>query len=72
MRGALRHACVTIDRVADLVSTSEAARRLGVNIRTLQRWVAEGRIRPDWTTPGGHARWDVDRLRREVADDAEE
>jgi excisionase family DNA binding protein len=53
--------------MADLVSSSEAARQLGVNLRTLQRWAAEGRIKPDWTTPGGHARWDVDRLRREVA-----
>jgi len=53
---------VTEDR---LVSTGEAARLLGVNRRTLQRWVAEGQITPDWTTPGGHARWDVNRVRRE-------
>jgi excisionase family DNA binding protein len=49
-----------------LVSTGEAARRLGVNLRTLQRWVREGLIEPDWTTPGGHMRWDVDRLLRAV------
>jgi excisionase family DNA binding protein len=49
-----------------LVSTGEAARRLGVNLRTLQRWVREGRITPDWTTPGGHMRWDVERLLQEI------
>jgi excisionase family DNA binding protein len=49
-----------------LVSTGEAARRLGVNLRTLQRWVREGLVAPDWTTPGGHMRWDVDRLLQEV------
>lgn len=50
-----------------LVSTGEAARTLGVNVRTLQRWAAEGLVTPDWITPGGHMRWDVDRLLREVA-----
>jgi excisionase family DNA binding protein len=38
-----------------LVSTGEAARRLGVNLRTLQRWASDGLIKPDWTTPGGRA-----------------
>lgn len=49
-----------------LVSTGEAARRLGVNLRTLQRWASEGLVTPDWMTPGGHMRWDVDRLLQEV------
>jgi excisionase family DNA binding protein len=49
-----------------LVSTGEAARRLGVNLRTLQRWASEGLIKPDWVTPGGHMRWNVDRLLKEI------
>jgi excisionase family DNA binding protein len=49
-----------------LVSTGEAARMLGVNLRTLQRWASEGQIKPDWITPGGHMRWDVERLLREI------
>ena len=49
-----------------LVSTGEAARRLGVNLRTLQRWASEGLLKPDWVTPGGHMRWDVDRLLHEI------
>jgi excisionase family DNA binding protein len=49
-----------------LVSTGEAARRLGVNLRTLQRWASDGLITPDWITPGGHMRWNVDRLLGEI------
>jgi excisionase family DNA binding protein len=49
-----------------LVSTGEAARRLGVNLRTMQRWASEGLIKPDWVTPGGHMRWNVDRLLKEI------
>ena len=46
-----------------LVSTGEAARALGVDVRTLQRWVRAGEVVPDYTTPGGHHRWDVERVR---------
>lgn len=49
-----------------LVSTGQAARVLGVHVRTLQRWAEAGLITPDLVTPGGHMRWDVDRLREEL------
>lgn len=48
------------------VTTSEAARQLGVGVRSLQRWVKQHQIEPDYRTPGGHMRWDVDRLRDEL------
>lgn len=48
------------------VTTSEAARELSVHVRSLQRWVRQGLISPDYFTPGGHARWDVERLRGEL------
>lgn len=48
------------------VSTGEAARALGVDIRSLQRWVQRGEIEPDYVTPGGHYRWDVERIRAEL------
>ena len=51
-----------------MVSTGEAARALGVNVRTLQRWVREGSVTPDLTTAGGHHRFDVDRLRVQLDD----
>lgn len=48
------------------VTTPQAARLLNVSVRSLQRWMQLGMIEPDYRTPGGHARWDVDRLRREL------
>lgn len=50
----------------DYVPTGEAARQLGMHIRTLQRWVRDGEIEPHSTTPGGHPRWDVARLQDEL------
>lgn len=48
------------------VTTGQAAKALGVDIRSLQRWVKAGLIEPDYVTPGGHMRWDVDRVREEL------
>lgn len=48
----------------ELLSPAEAAGRLGVSVRTLDRYVAQGLIRP-LRTPGGHRRFrpaDLDRL----------
>ena len=61
---------VTCVNVAErpLVTTTEAARLLGVSTRTLQQWRTDGTVLPDLVTPGGHARWDVERLRRELRD----
>jgi excisionase family DNA binding protein len=41
-----------------LVSSSEAARLLGVSQPTINRAVRNGRLRPAATTPGGHRRFD--------------
>jgi excisionase family DNA binding protein len=41
-----------------LVSSSEAARLLGVSQQTLNRAVRDGRVRPAAVTPGGHRRFD--------------
>lgn len=49
-----------------LVPTAVAAKAIGVDRRTLSRWVTDGLVTPDVVTPGGHYRWDVDRLRREL------
>lgn len=48
------------------VTTGQAARALGVSVRAMQMWVEKGLIEPDYRTPGGHMRWDVDRLREEL------
>lgn len=48
------------------LSTGEAAKELGIALRTLQRWVREGSIRPTLRTVGGHARFDPDDLRQQL------
>lgn len=50
----------------DYVTTGQAAKALGFHIRTLQRAIRAGRIEPHSVTPGGHPRWDVDRLRADL------
>lgn len=37
-----------------------------MHIRSLQRWVRDNDIEPHAMTAGGHARWDVERLRLEL------
>lgn len=49
-----------------LVSTSTAARELGVATSTLSRWAAAGVITPARRTVGGHMRWDLDDLREQL------
>jgi excisionase family DNA binding protein len=39
-------------------STLEIARRLGISLQTVQRWVDSGRLKA-WKTPGGHRRIDA-------------
>ena len=51
---------------AALVSTSAAARAVGVSQPTLSRWVAAGLITPTQRTLGGHMRWDVTDLRAQL------
>lgn len=49
------------------LTRAEAARRLRVNVRTVDRWVESGHLKR-YETPGGHARFkveDVDHLLRE-------
>ncbi|MFI7677862.1 MerR family DNA-binding transcriptional regulator [Actinophytocola sp. NPDC049390] len=50
----------------ELVTTTVAAKRLGISARTLQRYVAAGLIKPDLTLPSGRYRWNVDRLRDQI------
>jgi DNA-binding transcriptional MerR regulator len=51
-----------------LVPTGDAAKAIGVGRSTLARWMAEGLVKPALVTPGGHARWDVDDLRKQLDD----
>ena len=41
-----------------LLTTTEVAKRFRVDASAVRKWVAEGRIKPAITTPGGHYRFD--------------
>lgn len=49
-----------------LVGTGEAAKAIGIDRGTLRKWWVEGKATPEWITPGGQARWDVEKLKREL------
>jgi hypothetical protein len=49
-----------------LVGTNDAADAVNIHPVTLRRWVREGAVRPTTRTAGGHARWDVDDLQRQL------
>ncbi len=53
------------------VPISRASKELGVSINTLRRWEREGKINSD-RTPGGHRRYDLDKLRRIASTEKEE
>lgn len=46
-----------------LVSSGVLARELGVSRSAIVKWRRQGLIEPDLVTPGGHPRWDVERIR---------
>jgi 8-oxo-dGTP pyrophosphatase MutT (NUDIX family) len=48
------------------VTTGKAAEALGVSLTTLQRWAHLGLVTPALRTAGGHFRWDIDDLRRQL------
>lgn len=54
------------ERPADLVTTAEAARWLGVSRRTLARYAELGWVVPTVTLPSGHHRWEIEDLRRQI------
>ncbi|RBM15246.1 MerR family transcriptional regulator [Prauserella sp. PE36] len=49
-----------------LVTTGEAAKEIGVSRQTLSEWAKDGVVKPKYRTPGGHARWDVEDLLRQL------
>jgi len=49
-----------------LVPTGVAAQAIGVDRGTLVRWWQAKKVTPATITVGGHARWDVDDLKRQL------
>lgn len=48
------------------LSTGEAAKALSIARSTLGDWHRRGLVTPAFTTAGGHARWDLEDLKRQV------
>lgn len=49
-----------------LLTTTELAKRLSLSERTIQRYRQSGDLVPDLVSPGGHARWDPDKVREQL------
>jgi DNA-binding transcriptional MerR regulator len=64
----IRHPATYRDHVVEdeLVTSAEAAKRLGISPRTLQRWAKDGLVQPELRLPHGQLRWNVADLRRQI------
>ncbi|MFC4945811.1 MerR family DNA-binding transcriptional regulator [Pseudonocardia sp. GCM10023141] len=49
-----------------LLTTGELAKELGVSRGAVVKWTNAGMIKPEVTTPGGHHRWDAERVREQL------
>jgi DNA-binding transcriptional MerR regulator len=49
-----------------LLTTGEAAKAIGVGRATLARWWHDDLVKPELVTAGGHARWDLEDLKRQL------
>lgn len=50
----------------EYLTTSELAGALRVHVETVRRWVRAGRIEPTVRTPGGHPRWHLSDVERQL------
>jgi len=50
-----------------LLTSAEVARALGLSVRLIQQYRADGLLTPKMETPKGHARWDLDEVREQLA-----
>jgi len=51
---------------AELMTTSQAAKALGISSRTLARYAENGVLLPALVLPSGHRRWDLDDVREQL------
>jgi excisionase family DNA binding protein len=49
-----------------LLTTGEVAKRLGVSGAAVLKWMAQGLITPEFTSPGGHHRWILEDVREQL------
>jgi excisionase family DNA binding protein len=56
----------------ELIPTGQAAKALGVSVRTLQQWVRDGIVTPALTTGGGQHRFDLADLKEQLRKHADQ
>ena len=49
-----------------LLTTGEVAKALRISRGAVLKWAVEGHLVPTLTTAGGHHRWDLDDVRRQI------
>ncbi|MFD1533757.1 MerR family transcriptional regulator [Pseudonocardia aurantiaca] len=49
-----------------LLTTGQLAKELGVSRGAILTWTNDGLITPEFTTPGGHHRWDAEKVRQQL------
>ncbi|GAA1276592.1 hypothetical protein GCM10009609_44480 [Pseudonocardia aurantiaca] len=49
-----------------LLTSGQLAKELGVTRAAVNKWAQEGKITPEVTTPGGHHRWVLDDVKRQL------
>ncbi|HET6257632.1 MAG TPA: MerR family transcriptional regulator [Pseudonocardia sp.] len=54
------------ERRPRLLLTSELAEELGVSARLIQQYRHDGILTPTMETPKGHARWDLEDVRKQL------
>jgi len=52
--------------MSDYLSIGEASEVIGVSVSTLRRWEQEGRYFADYRTAGGHRRYSLSRIEKEI------
>jgi len=57
---------ITVPRPARMLTTTEAADRIGISRKTLARYVSAGKLRPTVRLPSGHMRWEMDDLKAQL------
>lgn len=49
-----------------MLTTAEAADVIGINRKTLSKYVSQGKVRPTLRLPSGHMRWEIDDLKAQL------
>jgi hypothetical protein len=47
---------------SEYLTTPQLAAALGLSLRSVQRYHQDGKIQPEYTTPGGQHRWNLENV----------